>query len=287
MRGKKTFSALWRRLCSFVSHRRTLIIVAGVSVIAGLSVAGVYGSLIDYTSSLNFCAHTCHEMESTVYEEYTHSKHFKNEHGVVVVCADCHVPHHNWPATFVAKFFATFELWNHFVDREYIKERFEARRPELAKKVWAKFAATNARECKACHQYTNMVLENQNPSARMLHAQAMGTDRNCVDCHKGITHKLITDAAEAAPETNSPTAAEVQVIHGQQVYAKNCALCHNNLEPKLGDRAAWEPRIKQGNDALLAAVISGKGAMPPRAGKPALSDDDIKAAVDYIVSTVK
>lgn len=280
-------TAIWRRICGFVRSKRTLIVVAGVSVVAGLTAAGVYGSLIDYTSSLNFCAHTCHEMESTVYEEYTHSKHFKNQQGVVVVCADCHVPHHNWPATFVAKFFATFELWDHFIGREYIKERFEARRPELAKKVWANFAATNARECKACHQYANMVLEDQNPSARTLHTLAMGTDRNCVDCHKGITHKLMTDSAEAAPANTVVAAAEAPTAHGQQVYAENCALCHNNLSPKLGDRAAWEPRIKQGSDALVAAVINGKGAMPPRAGKPALSNDDIKAAVEYIESTVK
>jgi cytochrome c5 len=76
-------------------------------------------------------------------------------------------------------------------------------------------------------------------------------------------------------------------VHGQQVYAENCALCHNNLDPKLGDKPAWEPRIKQGSDVLVAAVINGKGAMPPRAGKPALSDDDIKAAVEYIENTVK
>jgi cytochrome c5 len=69
---------------------------------------------------------------------------------------------------------------------------------------------------------------------------------------------------------------------GQDVYSQNCAVCHNNLDPKLGDKAAWAPRIKQGEAALVAAVINGKGAMPARAGKPSLSDDDIKAAVQYI-----
>jgi cytochrome c5 len=75
--------------------------------------------------------------------------------------------------------------------------------------------------------------------------------------------------------------------NGQQVYDQNCAVCHNNLDPKISDKAAWAPRIKQGHDALVASVINGKGAMAPRAGKPSLSDDDIKAAVEYIESRVK
>lgn len=45
--------------------------------------------------------------------------------------------------------------------------------------------------------------------------------------------------------------------------------------------------MKQGNDALVASVIKGKGAMPPRAGNSALSDNDIKAAVEYMIGQVK
>lgn len=293
--------ALWQRIRGFfqsefthfrefVRRRFTHIIVAGVSVIAGLCLAGAYGSVIDYTSSLNFCAHTCHEMESTVYEEYTHSKHFKNQHGVVVVCADCHVPHHNWPATFVAKVLASFELWNHFIDREYLPERFAARRVALAQKVWDKFAATNARECKACHQFANMVLEEQNPSARAMHAEAMKTDANCLDCHKGLTHKKVWETAEASlanSVASTALAAQATPTPGQEVYEKNCAACHNNLSPKLGDKIAWEPRIKQGEDTLVASVMNGKGPMPARGGQINLSDSDIRAAVKYIESKAK
>lgn len=71
---------------------------------------------------------------------------------------------------------------------------------------------------------------------------------------------------------------------GQSVYNQNCGICHNVISPKLGDKAAWAPRLKQGTDALVANVIKGKGAMPPRAGKPNLSNDDIKSAVQYIES---
>ncbi len=74
---------------------------------------------------------------------------------------------------------------------------------------------------------------------------------------------------------------------GQAIYTANCAACHNNLKPKFGDKAAWEPLIQKGVDTLVAYVIKGKGAMPPRAGKPGLSDGDIKAAVEYIESAAK
>ncbi|MDX1251553.1 MAG: c-type cytochrome [Gammaproteobacteria bacterium] len=67
------------------------------------------------------------------------------------------------------------------------------------------------------------------------------------------------------------------------MYAKACAVCHTTIPPKLGDKAAWAPRIATGTDALVAAVIKGKGAMPPKAGNSSLSDADIKAAVEYMV----
>ena len=190
--------AAWRALGAFVRSRFQFIVVAGASLFVGVALVAAYGSVIDYTHSLQFCAHTCHEMEATVYQEYTHSKHFKNPQGVVVVCADCHVPHHNWPAVFVTKFFATFELWNHFVDGEYDLDKFNPRRPLLAKKVWAEFAANNARECKSCHQYANMVLADQRTSVRAQHTDAMKTDENCLDCHKGVTHKNFEATAKPA-----------------------------------------------------------------------------------------
>ena len=56
--------------------------------------------------------------------------------------------------------------------------------------------------------------------------------------------------------------------------------------PKLGDKAAWAPRIQTGTDALYASAIKGKGAMPPKGGSAA-SDADIHAAVDYMVSAAK
>ena len=202
MSPRERLLAVWAGTRAFVRNRFWYIVVAGGGAFFGVAMVMLYASLIDYTHSLQFCAHTCHEMEATVYQEYTQSKHYKNQQGVVVVCADCHVPHHNWPAVFVTKFFATFELWNHFVDREYKLENFNPRRPMLAKKVWDHFAADNARECKSCHQYANMVLADQRTSVRAQHTDAMKIDENCLDCHKGITHKKFEDPSAPKPASS-------------------------------------------------------------------------------------
>ena len=57
--------------------------------------------------------------------------------------------------------------------------------------------------------------------------------------------------------------------------------------PKFGDKAAWAPRLKQGLDALHASALKGKGAMPPKGGNMSLSDEAVKAAVDYMANAAK
>lgn len=74
---------------------------------------------------------------------------------------------------------------------------------------------------------------------------------------------------------------------GKAVYDSTCVACHGTGAagaPKLGDSAAWEPRIKTGKAALYASATKGKGIMPPRGGNAKLSDAEVQAAVDYLVS---
>ena len=81
---------------------------------------------------------------------------------------------------------------------------------------------------------------------------------------------------------------QASAADGKAVFEKSCAGCHNMISPKLtGEMANWEPRLKQGNDALVASVIKGKGAMPPKGGNVSLADADIKAAVEYLVTQIK
>jgi len=98
--------------------------------------------------------------------------------------------------------------------------------------------------------------------------------------------------APAAPATRM--AAAGNTAKGEDTYKKTCFACHDAAvagAPKLGDKAAWGPRIAQGMDKLYTNSIKGfqgkTGLMPPKGGNMALSDADTKAAVDYMVSKAK
>ena len=98
--------------------------------------------------------------------------------------------------------------------------------------------------------------------------------------------------APAAAPAPAPAAAPAPVAEnsvGRGVYGKTCALCHAAGvagAPKPGDKADWGPRIAQGKDILYKHAIEGftgeKGMMPARGGGASLSDDDVKAAVDFM-----
>lgn len=77
---------------------------------------------------------------------------------------------------------------------------------------------------------------------------------------------------------------------GKATYDLTCSVCHASgvaNSPKFGDKAAWAPRAAIGKDALLASVVKGKGAMPPRAGNGKLKDEDIKAAIEFMLAAAK
>ena len=97
----------------------------------------------------------------------------------------------------------------------------------------------------------------------------------------------------AAPAPAPAPAAPVPVAEneiGKSTFNNSCALCHASGAagaPKPGDKADWGPRIAQGKDTLYKHALEGytgaKGVMPARGGSTTLSDDQVKAAVDYMV----
>lgn len=93
-------------------------------------------------------------------------------------------------------------------------------------------------------------------------------------------------AALAAPPSGA--AADVP-SSGDQAFTKVCSACHGtgvNGAPKVGDHAAWGPRIAQGKEALYTHAIAGKGNMPARGGTT-WPDATIRMTVDYMVSLNK
>ncbi len=110
---------------------------------------------------------------------------------------------------------------------------------------------------------------------------------------KPVGQVRVADGSEpAAPaaEASAPTAASGEAAPGEAIYGKSCVVCHAAGvagAPKLGDKGAWEARIALGIDGLLKTAINGKGAMPPRGTCGDCSDDDLRAAIEYMLSTVQ
>lgn len=95
--------------------------------------------------------------------------------------------------------------------------------------------------------------------------------------------------ANAAPESLAPD--ERNNVVGAAVFRNTCALCHGPGiagAPRLDDQADWSIRVARGVDTLYAHAIAGykgqQGLMPSRGGNPSLSDDEVRSAVDYMVS---
>ena len=109
----------------------------------------------------------------------------------------------------------------------------------------------------------------------------------------GVVNLLDGDAEAVEAATVATVAAvEEPGDMGQRVYNGLCISCHNGLPniPKVGDKAAWESRIAQGMALLYEHSIKGfisEGgliAMPPKGGNMNLTDEEVKAAVDYMVA---
>lgn len=109
------------------------------------------------------------------------------------------------------------------------------------------------------------------------------------------TGEAVTLAGSApAAEAPAPAAAPVASGPGEAAYNKVCFACHAQGiagAPKMGDAGAWEVRIAQGNETLYKHAIEGftgqAGMMPPKGGGADLSDDDVKAAVDFMVKAAQ
>lgn len=96
-----------------------------------------------------------------------------------------------------------------------------------------------------------------------------------------------TGDAAGAP---AAAAAAAGKSDGKKIYESACIACHGTGiagAPKFGDKAAWAPHLAHGVAGFYQSALKGKNAMPPRGGNSTLSDADVKAAVDFMVSAAK
>jgi cytochrome c5 len=128
----------------------------------------------------------------------------------------------------------------------------------------------------------------------MDRAVLLGSGSNVAERIKPVAQVEVASAQTQREPVKSAAAAPPPTRNGQQIYQTTCVACHDAGiagAPKLGDKSQWAKHIAKGVDALYASAVNGvqgsAGAMPPKGGNPALSNAEIKAAVDYMVARSK
>ena len=165
----------------------TLVVFIG-GILFGIIFWGGFHTVVEQTNSLAFCT-TCHEM-GYVYEEYKESIHYKNAAGVRAICSDCHVPH-EWSDKIVRKVQDSKELVAYAMGTISTVEKFQARRGHLAVREWKRMKSNNSQECRNCHDFDYMDFSEQGRRSVAQHSTALAAgEKTCIDCHKGIAHRL-------------------------------------------------------------------------------------------------
>ena len=157
--------------------------------IAGVIFWGAFNTALEATNSETFCI-GCHEMRNNVYQELKPTIHYTNRSGVRATCPDCHVPH-KWTDKIARKMQASKEVWGWIFGTINTREKFLDKRIELAKREWLRLKTNDSLECRNCHEFRFMDFTRQSPRAERDHATILASgEKTCIDCHKGIAHKL-------------------------------------------------------------------------------------------------
>jgi len=178
-------TGLWANLKK-PSAKYSLFALITVGFVSGIIFWGGFNTAMEATNTLEFCI-SCHEMRDNVYQEYKQTIHYSNRTGVRAVCSDCHVPK-TWIHKMKRKIQASQEVWGKLTGTIDTKEKFEAKRLELATHEWERMKSSDSRECRNCHSFDGMNTDKQKPRAKKMHELAQKDNKTCIDCHKGIAH---------------------------------------------------------------------------------------------------
>lgn len=251
--------------------------------VAGVVFWGGFNTAMEATNTLEFCI-SCHEMESTVYQEYRHSDHFSNPSGVQATCSDCHVPK-EWTAKLVRKIKASKELYYWMTGAIDTPEKFEHKRLELAERVWDSMKQTDSRECRNCHHFNVMDLEGQARFARRIHRDSMDQGQTCIDCHRGLTHRL---PREYSTSPDLPELSRDDREYGEEIN-DTCAGCHGEFGQ--GSLDGEYPRLAGMTPEYIMRQIEHFKSrerlnlpMLPYATDRELPGDDVRIIASYLAS---
>ncbi|MBK6649972.1 MAG: NapC/NirT family cytochrome c [Betaproteobacteria bacterium] len=178
----------WWAMLRKPSVKYSLITLLTAGFFGGIIFWGAFNTGMEATNKLEFCV-GCHEMKDNVYEEYKYTIHYANRSGVRAVCSDCHVPK-DWTHKIIRKVQASKEVFGKITGVIDTKEKFEAHRLEMAEREWARMKSVDSIECRNCHSFDAMNPEIQKKGPYKKHMEAKAEGKSCIDCHKGIAHKL-------------------------------------------------------------------------------------------------
>jgi len=184
--------------------RYSLAVLLIAGFIAGILFWGGFHWAMEVSNTEAFCT-GCHEMRDNVFKELQQTVHYTNRTGVRAVCSDCHVPK-DWFYKIRRKIQASNELFHHLLGSVDTPEKFEKHRFAMASRVWASMKATDSRECRNCHSLQSMNPHKQSQAAKIMF-DANVASLTCIDCHRGIAHKLPKDPDEPAEQTSDTAPA--------------------------------------------------------------------------------
>jgi cytochrome c-type protein NapC len=174
--------------------------------VAGVVFWGGFNTALEATNTEKFCT-SCHEMKDNVFAELQPTIHYTNRSGVRATCPDCHVPH-NWTSKIARKMQASKEVWGTIFGTINTREKFVEKRLELAQHEWSRLKANNSLECRNCHNADSMDFTRQSARAVNMHSTLLlSGEKTCIDCHKGIAHRLPDIAKGSAPHVDKPKSA--------------------------------------------------------------------------------
>jgi cytochrome c-type protein NapC len=178
--------------------KRSVISVVLIGFIAGVIFWGGFNTALELTNTESFCI-SCHEMKDNVYQEYRQTIHYQNRTGVRATCPDCHVPK-EWIHKMIRKVEASREVFHKIMGTVDTPKKFRDYRLTMAKSEWRRMKKADSRECRNCHEFGSMDYSMQSRRASPQHIAGFEEGKTCIDCHKGIAHKL--------PDTHKLTAEE-------------------------------------------------------------------------------
>lgn len=187
-RFRQWLAGHWRVARSPSRHYSLGFLTVG-GFLAGIIFWGGFNTALEITNTEQFCV-SCHEMNDNVFEELKPTIHYSNRSGVRATCPDCHVPH-DWTDKIARKMQASKEVWGNIFGTINTREKFLDKRLELAMHEWARLKANDSLECRNCHNFEYMDFTRQGPRAANVHQRYLESgEKTCIDCHKGIAHKL-------------------------------------------------------------------------------------------------